>query len=369
MIYFQKDLLTLNTAYNNSIVQFSSSTVSNPTKCVIEVDGVQFIAVPNAGTFTFNFKEIVKSLVNTNRFEDTIIPDLTETYVYDDSTITKDITVKYTVHNLNSNESITRNYKFVRGVEQLPNYHRLTSITTSIRLLLPTENFTDYNVRFFEGYPFDFGIYGLKANDTYYFKNITTNQNTTVQVCDNSDVKRVFISDGANNTTDTDILVQSSTLNKIELWVNGVFRCNLYINKVESDCGVYLKWLNSKGSYSYWKLDPIFKSSISSRTIDEISGRYDNLQNVTSLTNIIGKTANKTLTLNTVFNAEDAEYLSDLGTSPAVWMYVHNTPFNQQQPYDFIGVKVNDTAFTYDNKRSKNKMSITLTLPVNTITQ
>ena len=365
MINFTKDLLSVNPAYNDSIIQFESTTITNAVKAVIAIDGIQFQTIPINGKFTFNFKEIIKSLINSNKFEDDIIPDLSnDVFIYSDDKIAKIIEVVVSIQSLTANEQITKRYTFIRSVEQLPNYRNLIDINTDVKVLLPSKNYVDYNVKFFEGYPFDFAIFGLEDGDMFYLKNLTTNQQTDVFTATDSDVLRIFLSDGANNSTDTDILIQSSTLNKLELYVNGEFKSNINVHKVENDCGVYVKWINSKGSYSYWKFDRVYKSIITPKTIDDFEGNYDNLQNLNATSYLIGKTANQTIQVDSNYNGTEAEYLKDLITSPSVWMYQHQTAFNQQMPFDFIGIKITDTAFTsVDTKNSKNKISLTITLP------
>lgn len=371
MIIFIKDLLGINPAYNDSIIQFSSDSITDATKAIITVEGDAFVTVPINNIFTFNFKEILKTKINTNRFEDEIIPDLNNSYIVSDSSIGRDFTVEIQVMNSITSEATTKTWYFQRSVEQLPDYHRLSALANGVRVLLPTKNYIDYSVKCFEGYPFDFTINGLATYNEIYFKNITTNQQTSPYSVLNNDAVRVFVSDGANNSTDTDILINSSTKNRIELWRNNAFVANINITKVESECGVYIKWLNSKGSYSYWLFAPIYKSNITPRTIDDFQGNYDNLQNLIATSHIIGKTANNTLIINSKFENSDAENLQDLIYSPAVWMYAHQTPFIQViDKFDWIGIKVNDSSFSVDNKTSKNKLALTITLPeINTITQ
>lgn len=369
MITFIKDLLPVNPAYNDSIIQFSSDT--SATKAVITVEGDSFVTVPLGDIFTFNLKEIIKAKINLNRFEDVIIPDLTTgQYIYSDVNIGRDFDVDITVTGATTAQTTTRTYYFQRSVEQLPNYHRLTQLPNDVRVLLPSENYIDYNLKCFEGYPFDFTVNGHDTWNGIHFRNITTNQETDLYTALDTNALRVFVSDGANNSTDTDILVNASTLNKVEMYVNNVFKANINITKIESQCGVYLRWLNTKGSYSYWLFDSIYKDNITPKTIDDISGYYDNLQNITATSHLIGKTANRTLQINTKFDNGDAAYLSDLAISPAVWMYAYQVPFQKvQDRYDWIGVKLSDTAFSVDRKTSKQKLSLTITLPeINTIT-
>lgn len=370
MIQFTKNLLELNPAYNDSIIQFSSDTISGATKAILTIEGMPFLAVPNGnGRFTFNFKDIIKSLINQNRFWDNIVPDLTQAIVYSDPTITKNLNVEIKIFNLTANDSITKNWLFIRGVEQMPNYHNLSQIIAPIRVLLPTNNYIDYSTRYFEGYPFDFSIFGLADGDEFWFKNLTTSQTSDVYLSQDDNAKRIFLSDGGHNTTELSYLINSSNLNKLELYVNGDFVANINIQKIESDCGVYLKFLNSKGGYSYWKFDSIYKGLLNPKTIDDFAGKYDNLQNLTATSHIFGKTATQTFQVNTTFEMEDAPTLSDLTLSPSVWMYLHREPFHQFQAYNFFEVKVSDTAIpNVDTKNSKNKLSLIITMPeVNTI--
>jgi hypothetical protein len=46
---------------------------------------------------------------------------------------------------------------------------------------------------------------------------------------------------------------------------------------MESNCGIYLKWFNANG-YSYWLFDKFYSDTTSTKTIDEIVGKYDNLK-------------------------------------------------------------------------------------------
>lgn len=161
MITFLKDLLPINPAYNDSIVQFSSSTITGSTKAIITVEGDSFAIVPFNGIFTFNFKEIIKAKINLNRFDDTVIPNLTTgAYIYDDVNIGKHFTIGFDVQNLTTGETTSKTYYFQRSVEQLSNYHRSSQLPNGVKALLPSINFIDYNVRNFEGYPFCFSVNG-----------------------------------------------------------------------------------------------------------------------------------------------------------------------------------------------------------------
>jgi hypothetical protein len=132
---------------------------------------------------------------------------------------------------------------------------------------------------------------------------------------------------------------------------------------MESNCGIYLKWFNANGGYSYWLFDKFYSDTTSTKTIDEIVGKYDNLKNVNSFSTITGKEANATYKIQTRFNVLYKEYITSILTSPSVEMYVHQTPFNQIDVNKFIAVKLSDGSFTFNNKNSNFKLDLTITLP------
>jgi hypothetical protein len=370
MIIFNNDLLNwYNPAYNNSIVDFES-TISGITNGQILIDNSTFTIYPFAGKFKFNFKPVVTTMINQNGFNDSIIPDLSGgIYNYNDDSLQLTINPEFSVYNSTTGETITKEYKFLKSVEQLPFYNQNVNAGNNIKLLSPSKNSVDYSLTYFEGYPVDFAIQGLRRTDSYYFKNSNTGINSQTYSVTTDDVKRVYLSDGAYNVTIDNVLLMSSNVNLIELWVNDIFKCNLRVNRVESKCGVYLKWFNSNGGYSYWLFDKFFKETTTTKDLDDLNGKWDNLQNVTSTSESMGKTALQKLELSTKFREEEKEYLLDLLRSPKVEMYIENVPFIQQNEYNFIGVKVGDGGNTYSNKDKNNKLRVIVELPnINTIT-
>lgn len=362
-IQFTNELLTINPAYNDSIITYNSSTLTGVTYSEITIDSTMFKVYPIGGVFTYNFKEIAKVLINKNNFTDTIIPNLLDKFIYDDSTLSLTLTPTIKIYNSNTSEQVTKNYKFIKSVEQLVGYKGKSEIINNTRILLPTTNNIDYYLPYFEGYPIDFSIYGLTNTNSFYFKNISTISSSVIFPSTTSAVKRIYLSDGALSENDTNLIDLSSTVNNVELWVDGAFNSNIKIKKYDSKCGVYLKWFNANGSYSYWLFDEIFNDTLSTTTIDEINGVYGNLQNITSTSNITGKAGNRNYKLTTKFTEIEKEYITSLLLSPSVEMYIHHTPFNQTDTAKFIGVKVNNGSTTLNNKYSNHKMDITITLP------
>lgn len=361
-ITLSTDLLAINPAYNESIIEYSS-TLTGVTYSEITIGTSVFKVYPIANKFNFNFKEIVKVLINQNNFSDSIVPNIATSFIYDDSTLSYSLTALIKVYNNITNESTTKTYKFIKSVEQLIGYKAKSTNVNSIRILLPTTNYTDYSIPYFEGYPMEFSIFGLTSGNTYYFKNKTTVNQSNTYTATTSNVKRIFFSDGGYNETTSNLLSLSTTSNLVELWVNGAFKSNINIKRIESNCGIYLKWFNQNGGYSYWLFDKFYTDTTSTKTIDEINGKYDNLQNVNSFSIITGKEGNSTYKITTPFNVLYKEYLTSILTSPSIEMYVHQSPFNQIDVNKFIAVKLSDGSFSFNNKNSNYKLELTITLP------
>ncbi|TRX34960.1 hypothetical protein FNW52_12525 [Flavobacterium sp. ZT3R18] len=362
-IIFNKTPLNLNPAYNNSIIEYHCNTLTDVRYSEIIINSKIFKVYPINGVFTFNFKDIVKVLINQNNFNDTLIPDLTTSFIYDDTTLSYNLTALIKIYDASSMVQVTKNYSFIKSVEQLPNYIQKIESTNPVRVLLPTLNNIDYYAPYFEGYPFDIAIYGLNIGYNYQFKNTSTVNQSSMFTSTSTEVKRIYFSDGETNEFNTELINLSTTLNNLELWVNGSFSSNINIKRYESKSGVYLKWFNASGGWSYWLFDEIFENTLSTKTIDEINGFTDNLQNITSTSNITGKNGFETLKLNARFNEQEKEYVKSILLSPKVEMYVHTTPFNQFVKGKFIGVKISDGSIPFNNKYSNYKMNITITLP------
>jgi len=188
-------------------------------------------------------------------------------------------------------------------------------------------------------------------------------------ISNDNDVKRIFLSDGANNETLSDVIVMLSNVNPIELYVNGVIKANILIKRIESNCGVYLKWFNQFGGYSYWLFEKIFTESYKVKELDELVGKWDNLQSLISTSESLGKTVTQALSLTTNFHVSEKDNLIDIIKAPKVEMYINQIPFVKTTPHSFLGVIVNGGNTSFSNKNSNNKLKINLDLPsINTIT-
>ena len=363
-LLFSDDSITqmINPAYNNSIIRYYT-TATNIQYSELDINGTVYKIYPFQNSFVYNFKEVAKNLINPNYFKDSINPDIMNPVV-DDSTLSLTLNVDISVIDSN-NESLSasKTIKFLKNVEQLPNYNQRLAMNPSVRLLLPTSNYIDYHLPYFEGYPMDFSIYGIQTNDEFYLKNVSNYNQSEAFTATTSEVKRFYVSDGQNECSFIDDLNIASTQNKLELWVNNSFVCNLIIDKKESKCGVLLKWFNDSGSYSYWLFDEPKITTDVTKSLDDIVGKYDNLQNIDSTSNIIGKKGERRLKLKTNYTKKEKEYLRSILFSPKVEMYSYNQPFSNPYNNQFYGVSLNDGSFNDNDKTSNNTLELNITLP------
>lgn len=368
MISITTNLLTNNPAYNNSIIKYSSN-LGVMTSSTIQIDGENFKIYPFNNVFSFNFLEIIKIKINTNNFKDLITPNLDNKIMYDDTTLSKVITATITTTNGVVTDSLTVSYNFYKGVEQLIGYTNKLIINDVIKLSIPSVNYFTYPVTYFEGYPFDFSIIGLTSTDVFKFKNNNTGILSPSFSGTTQKVKRFFLSDGAINETLNGVLPLTTNTNDIGLYVNNILIKHISINKIDSKSGVYLKWFNKSGGYSYWLFDNIYNETTSTSGLDDFSGGYDNLQNLTTYSESLGKLSSKKYELVTKYDEKEKEYLLDILDSPKVEMYIYQQPFNKIDDKSFIGVYVKVGSFNNNNKSSKNSLMITIELPkTNTIT-
>lgn len=79
MIVFTQDISSTNNlmAYNNNVVRFTSDSEEIIIKATITIGGLPIILYPSPdGTFYFNFKEYITSLINQTNFKDTLVTSL-----------------------------------------------------------------------------------------------------------------------------------------------------------------------------------------------------------------------------------------------------------------------------------------------------
>ena len=349
-ITFSKSISTtkLLNAYNNNVVEFTSDSILDATKCTITIGGKSFEITPNSSNvFRFNFREIVKVLMSNN-FEDTITPT---TNLEIDNSLNNSYNVVYTITlSDTSTETTNQTYVFVKSVEQIAN--------VSNRLLTGQSLLSNNVLTFFKGFPFDIGHY---SNGNVTVTNTTTTLNKILtSIATNTD--RIFLSLGDSIIQDTGVDILNVGYNNVTINVDAL---TVKLNDVTCG-GTYLKWFNNKGGYSYWLFNPIHKEKVTVKTLDSFNVDFESIDNTYTTELIMGKTAVTTRDL-LAESLTDNEMLQikDLFVSPRIEMYngVYGGAFSTWQT-----VKVKSGTVQTQNTK-KDFHNIKLTIEINQYTQ
>ena len=314
-------------AYNNSVIEFGTD-VGTPARALIVVnDEYTFEVTPNKGVFYFNLKEIVKVIINQGNFPDNIEVMNPLTFLFPDADLYKEIPFEITVFKTNgSSETLTKTYKYIKSAKQI--VRRYFDENDLIKILSPSTDITSY-VTYFEGYPFDVSIFSNIARTVTITHKRTT---TSINVNLSKGVNRLFLSNGENdNMGFEEQLPLFIGINELEIEVDIDNKLTLFVTKKPVECGVYLKWFNKNGTWSYWKCSPIFKESINARDLEEFNNDYSNIETTKNRVSQTGKEAVKTLQLKTDRMTERERFVvAQIFDSPKVFYYnnLELQPFN-----------------------------------------
>lgn len=355
----KEPLGTVLNAYNNSIIEFSTD-VGTPARALIIIDDFTFEITPNNGLFYFNLKEIVKAIINEDNFSDTIAISNPATFVYPDAKLYKEISFDITVIKTNgTSETLNKTYNYFKSTKQI--VRKIFTENDLIKILSPSSSIINY-VTYFEGLPFDVAIYSNSAR-IITITNKRTLNSTTVNLV--KGVNRLFLSNGENDNLGFENSLPLITgVNELELEVDVSNKLTLFVNKKEVECGVYLKWFNQNGSWSYWKFHPTYSESVKTKELEEINSDFYNNNEIVSRLQQMGKEATKTLTLlSGELDIYEVEVVSQIFTSPKVFYY-NNQELQPFQLTDWKGVKINSSNQELRNTKQKlTQYKINIELP------
>jgi hypothetical protein len=355
-------------AYNDSFITFTSS-LSGATYSVINLEPSNiftkpFLIYPNTnGRFIFNLKDAVKFRFNEYGFEDNLTPPVTSF----GQTLTNNFlsqTVSITDYNLETTGATsTRNYEFSKSVHNIGD----TIIDNQYQLLLPSENGVDFHITYPEGFVNSFDIQKLNSNDVVKFKHKNTGLDSSNLISLNDDAFRVYLDKTTTNWTTSNFLSLKDSLNHLEMYINDVFKANIFIKKIPANCGVYLKWLNNKGGYSYFLFDEFYTinsdySANSRLANNQFLNVTDGLKKTTKIS---GKSGGSSLQVKTLADNNEFKHLKSLFSSPSVQMYSSTEPFINGE---WQNVEV-DGSLNQNTKKHLNEVKLKITLAdENTIT-
>ena len=371
-------------AYNNSFLKFNTAYDTSRAEITIDAEGpfTIFPALDNK-TYIFNLKEIITSLINENRFADEVqVPTITaqdETWHEDDTSLTAEYTVKIKIFELNGpgNDELEKTYSFSKAVQQFGD----PKFENKARVLLPSDDGVNFEFSMWRGFPFDFTVLEQEG----YFRILSLSgpwENLLTIEIDSPETPRPrrFFLHGTKVPPDYvgweslfgDTYTKTRWRIREGATIGGVFttRANLDINIPFPKCGVYLKWFNAQGGWSYHLFDEFYRHNIAGQEINRVSANNFELihENFTGKEIITGREGEQEFRLRTTIENEwEKRNLMSLITSPKVYLWSLHEPYNYNG--NWLSVKVSSTGFTHATKHHKYPIEVIVELPeINTQT-
>lgn len=124
---------------------------------------------------------------------------------------------------------------------------------------------------------------------------------------------------------------------------------------------VYLCWLNSLGGWDHWLFEDLngsFENDLTTRTNEEFSRYVEKLDEVQSVSDHLSKTVRRSMRLGTgELTISQIAGFSELFTSAKVLML---TSSPDVRPPEWMGVKVKDGSFRYNEQTQESEVTIEL---------
>ncbi len=370
-------------AYNNSVISF---TEGNAIKASIVISGNTFYITPFAASFFFNFKEVVKVLMNTNFFADKVITG--NGFITDDYAFKKyPVTVK--TYNANNAVIDTWNFnaKFLKSALQIEEEQKE-------RIILHEDFNDEYYFDIWEGLPFHITLF----KNVYPF---TLEVSTKVKVSDiiigdgeidlrgipihswhwetkffdltdESDVEKAvrfyFINNNGElmqqNIEDNKLILNPEVTSDLKIIHGDSTIASGKINYHKNcDSGIYLKWFNIYGGWDFHLFTDKFKINPKIKSLGEAFTGFDNyniqsgnqnIQLMTGFTSEFGKSADISFDIEESFLDEIRfKKISKIVYSPRVCLWTGTK---------WIDVQI-DSKLKYNNKKPFGKLEFNLTLP------
>lgn len=343
--------------FNDSYLQFST-TFNENDRAVVTLDGTyKFTLFPdNAGQYLFNMREVVKAIINTNEFRDTL-DSSTSAWGYTDSSLYRVIGIDIMAYGDSTSEGVSNAYSFNKAVKQFGD----KELTNPYQLMLPSEDGMNFYLTYFEGYPTELPFRYLHTTNNIQIDNARTGQTTPAFTPTADGPYRLFLDKGTTNWHSAGVMEIPDMMNRLHVVESGL-HATIELTKKANQCGKYLRWFNSDGAYSSWLFHQWYKQEHVGSEIDRVgSNNFSNVYgNQEGLTKITGKSGGSSMKLKTLVTEHEKNHLISLVTSPHVQMWSAEEPY---QDGTWIDVKLVSKGFTYANKKTRNHIEVEIELP------
>jgi hypothetical protein len=360
MIQFSKDLNLnkLRMAFNNDVVTFWSTGSLLPLYADVIISSQALRLYPDPeNRFYINLKPYVQALMNTRNFEDTLQPSIAGgfagDYIFDFTAGSYlDTDVKFTITlSDNTTETFTAHtLTWFAGVEQLNDYNTL--LKTEPLVLSPFKRHTanHYYLKYWEGYPFDLSLYcpGTVIN----LKNDTTLLEQDFDVA--GKVSRIVFSDGRTDETLEAFFPLTEGHNSIRIMASAEATVNdkfLTLEKIPYRHGVYLKWLNKYGGYSYWLFEDTYSVDRSTKQLGELDRDLNNLEDSFGRAIQMGKESQDSIrVIAELLTEEERVVVEGLLDSPKIYLFT-GRPLSQNGRNSWVEVSLKTSGSRIKNAR------------------
>lgn len=347
-------------AYNNDTFLFYSDSLDASSADITIQESLVLKLYPNpSGVFYTNLRPYIAALINTQNFADIILTDLQtgipESFVYpsNEGRYLR-ATVDFKVIQNNENETYTDSTSYdiawLAAVQQHGNFRVVRKQDFVILTPLTTNTTNKWYVKYWEGYPFDICIYnnrrGIKLKNT---SNLIEDEFTTEEEC-----SRLFFSDGRTDTTLEDFIPLNTGTNNLQITrENDSNYYEVTIDKAEGCSGVYLKWFNAQGGYSYWLFEKTYAIDRTIKELGELERDFENLENSAGPTTQIGRQVQDTLKIVAeLLTPAQRNIVQNLLESPKVFLFT-GTPYGRTSYKDWIEVSVKTNSVRIKNPREE----------------
>jgi len=357
-------------AYNNCVLEFTSDSgdVTKIARAVVKVmrqglvnsaDIFTLELTPIAGKFYVNLKDVVTTIVNQNRFNDSINITTPSVILYTDNDLFHELKIEIVIkRDLGITEQTELYYNFLLSAKQI---YR-TDFAKSDNLFFLTKSSDNIpKVTLFDGFPFDLSIYS-SARREVTIRNIRTG--TTFDINLVKGVNRLFFSNGQLETCGLNcILPLNDGINELQFEFDEEI-VRLDVTKKEADCGLYVKFFNKDGAWSYWRLKKQHSENTKTKALDLINNDFENIDTATSKDFLTGKEATREIIASTGrMTKHELEVVADLFSSPKVYLY--NSEHFQHYDLD-KWIEINVQAGTSETKNTRNhfhELNVKIDLP------
>lgn len=355
----------------NNILQFNKGSALNLPNATLEFDSKLYVLRPAPdGTFWYNMIDILSVYAGRFGYIDDLDYNVDTLGVYYDWTdralVRGAIIIKFFNPDGSLYQTITNNVYLLNGIIQIEEHRkRLPYVlgktdTLAMTPLSFNSNSSAY-VKYWTGYPFDIGVH-KESNSSF---SIINNENTGVyNVTSSNIVDRFFISDGRTISGIETALQLIEGVNNLTLISSNGKQFTLYLDKKTpaNNCGVYVKWINSQGLYSYWLFD-LSERNRNSNDLGYIDNDFFNIEDTYTPRVNIGKVSADSIKVSVRLNEDQKPLFMEIFDSPAIWLFT-GRPYDKNTVTDWLSVSLKTTTNRLkDYKRNQTNLDLVFELP------